>query len=729
MRDIEIIRAGLENFCNHIEPMELSFSRGHITLITGPNGAGKTSIFQSIPYTLYGSCEKGRGDDVLNDITMKNCHTFVEFSIDGLFYRVDRYLKYTKMGTTVHITKNHEEKPYMKGHREVVAEIEKLLMPQKLFENVLLFSQKTKTFFTDLGDADQKAIFRKILNLDEWLQCFDASGKLIKECKTILSDLETQLKIITNSMVDTTNQIDKHVAEQIKFKEDKTFKIKSINSDIQTLSKELEEMETSFKTMDEESKKSQLEEKKREKTKIDIQLSSIEDEKDKEINETRTEAKIKENEIETKASKSIQAIEDKGIEFNTQINNSYKPSIDTARDKIEKCQISMKEVESIIDMCQSSISNYKSFMQTLIIDSDMEECPTCHQTVDDEARNKVSIKSQEYQTMIDIETEKINSNILKQKELEKELKDATDEKFVCESDLNTDIEDMETASKTKIEEINVKLEEYKQQIEQQIITIIESINETYIEKEKTYHQQLIKLDEDISELTESVTKSTQLSHSIIKQKSVLDGKNTTLKSIEDSEYNTDMLNDLAKKRNQLVDERVSLDQQILEAKDRLEALEFWKDGFSSSGIQSMLIDEAIPILNEEVTKYINFLSNGRYIVSFDTMKQNKKGVLSDKISVNVFDNETHANSRVKISGGQERLIDIATILTLGDLQSKMQDVKFNILLFDEIFDSLDTQNIENVCNLMRLVSQNKSVNIVSHRNIEEIEADETLNIH
>ena len=100
MKDIVFLLQGLENFCNHREPIEVDFTNGSIALITGPNGIGKTSLFQAIPFTLYGVCEKGHATDVLNNKTGKNCHTWTIFTVDGLQYRVDRYVKYTRLGNT-----------------------------------------------------------------------------------------------------------------------------------------------------------------------------------------------------------------------------------------------------------------------------------------------------------------------------------------------------------------------------------------------------------------------------------------------------------------------------------------------------------------------------------------------------------------------------------------------------------------------------------------------------
>ena len=144
-------------------------------------------------------------------------------------------------------------------------------------------------------------------------------------------------------------------------------------------------------------------------------------------------------------------------------------------------------------------------------------------------------------------------------------------------------------------------------------------------------------------------------------------------------------------------------------------------------MQSMLIDEAIPFMNNRISYYMDILCNGRYKVSFDTLKPTKDNKeFRDKISINVFDIETHSDKRVKFSGGQTRLVDIGTILTLSDLMANIQDISVNIILFDEIFDSLDSENIRHASNLIKIVSKEKWVGIISHNKIDDIEADNYL---
>ncbi len=133
-------------------------------------------------------------------------------------------------------------------------------------------------------------------------------------------------------------------------------------------------------------------------------------------------------------------------------------------------------------------------------------------------------------------------------------------------------------------------------------------------------------------------------------------------------------------------------------------------------------------MNSRISYYLEKIG-GRYVVSFDTQAETKAGEFRDKVAVRTLDTKTKANSRKKLSGGQTRVVDIATILTLCDLQNHVQDMSFNIMLFDEIFDSLDDENIGYVSNLLRSLLEGKSIYIISHRHIDQIEADNVLRFY
>ena len=206
MNKVRFSKLGMENFCCYTEPMEIEIKDNSLTMIIGPNGIGKSTMFNAIPFTTYGETStKLRGEDVVNNKVGKNCHTWLEFSINDEFYRLDRYVKYSKLGTTVHLRKGkNKDNIIKKGQKEVKPEIERILMPQKLFFNTKLFGQKVNSFFTDLEDSKQKEIFRKILNLDNYLLYQKEANNRISNFQLVYqkhkNDIEVKRDIIEDSI-------------------------------------------------------------------------------------------------------------------------------------------------------------------------------------------------------------------------------------------------------------------------------------------------------------------------------------------------------------------------------------------------------------------------------------------------------------------------------------------------------------------------------------------------
>ena len=200
-----------------------------------------------------------------------------------------------------------------------------------------------------------------------------------------------------------------------------------------------------------------------------------------------------------------------------------------------------------------------------------------------------------------------------------------------------------------------------------------------------------------------------------------------LENKKKEEFNDNILVSCNEEKKRLVDEMKQLFNEQTEIKTYIEVLNFWKNGFSTTGLPSLLIDESYPFLNETVSNYLEMIG-GRYVVSFDGLSTTKTGEYRDKINVNVLDTQTKANKHKQLSGGQTRIIDIAILLSLCDLQNNVQNMKTNILLLDEIFDSLDDQNISYVSALLRTLVKGKSINVISHRHIDSIEADEVIKL-
>lgn len=718
----------MENFGPYQDPLVYDIQNNMLTAIVGPNGVGKTMSLEALPFTLYGMTSKGaRGDDVVNNIAGKDCKTWVRFTVDSDEYLATRYHKYTKLGNTVTLDKNGEI--ILKGHREVTPAIENLIMPRKLFMNTRMFGQKVKDFFTDIVDSERKDIFRMVLELDNYVEYCDNSKLELKDIESKINELNNQAQIqqgIDKSILETIEfekEKEKKFAEQ---KEQKILEIKNqidvnrrllekwestmedlknFNMDLDPVIQELSNIRTELKHFDD---------------KLKVKRQEIEQKKQQKISDLKYQSNQKANEISQDARKKITTINSK-IENK---NEEYRVLQEEGYEKIGEYNKEIHKHEDEIFRASDSISELSQALKT-----EEGQCPTCLREITSESKEHLKREIQKYKKIIayneefqhDIESKKktyIHEADLQSKNINNEISSLKKSAIQIETEEVTALDENEKKLHRLIEQVNDLEDVWLKQVEEESMAEKTSL----LEKEAELAEKKKEIEDGIESFNHAEKNHLTVTNTLIDLNSRLD---------EAKQMEFDRSNIIAAEKKIEESERKLLEirNNISYLTEDAEVVSFWKKGFSPTGIPSMLIDDAIPFMNKTVTKYLDKISNGRYLVSFDTMDETKSGQFRDKISVKVLDTHTHANSRIQLSGGQERLIDIATILTLGELQEEIQDVSFNILIFDEIFDSLDDENITYVSKVLRkLLSDELAMFIISHRYVDQLDSDITYNL-
>ena len=726
MRNVTFQEVGMENYGPYTDPMILTFENDKLTLITGPNGIGKTMAIDAIPFTLYGTTSKGaKGDDVVNNKIGKNCKTWVKLMVNEDQYLITRYHKYTKYQNTVIV--NHNGVDIKQGHREVLPYIERIICPQQAFMNALMFGQKVKDFFTDLVDSKKKEIFRKILDLAMFLIYYKGADEALKEIEEQRHNSSNDMQIKIGLVNDAIEQIELLTQKQNDFYNERENEIKEQQKLIDNIARLLHKWELDLIELN--TTDTDLESTIMELATIAKQLSDQKAIDYQEIKDLDNRLSTKASELNTKAQKFMTEVNEthnKILSELQQNKSDIKEGLShvVAEIKDEKHQHEMDKAR-YLSACESLKERAKE-IQTHVLDADISECPLCEQVVDEHTITTLKGKISNYNDEINVFETDANIIAAAIQELNTRLSDESkksnhsirqveDEERAAKAAKAAEILQIDHKLKTAID----KVIEIAKQEEQHIIQESENTNKELDERKNALNEIRTTQEKNIADQRNAEDNITRL-----KQEKIQGVKD--LKSLEESKYDKTQLNSYLAKEVQYVKEIEAANKKVEKFNMFLEVAQFWKTGFSSAGIPSMLIDEAIPYMNERVEYYLDMLTNGRYIVSFDTLAETKAGDFRDKISVHVLDTQTRANSRVQLSGGQTRIIDIAIILTLGDLLSTIQNVTFNILLFDEIFDSLDEQNIQYVSKVLSKIKLGKAVYVISHQHQDHLESDETL---
>lgn len=728
MRNIDIYEVGMENFGPYIDPMVLEFKKDCLTLLTGPNGIGKTVSIDAIPFTFYNDTTKGaKGDELVNNVIGKNCKTWVKFTVNNKDeYIVTRYQKYTRLGNTVILNKNGKD--IKKGQREVLPVIEKLICSKRAFMNTLMFGQKVKDFFTDLVDSDKKLIFREILSLEQYESFFKTTTELLKICKDEQFQIMGNINVSIELVEDAIAQI--KVIQQLKnkFTEKQILDVLSIEKIIRDSKRILKEWQN--KTDDLMGEDIDIQTTDKNLNKVILELNQLYDVETKEKNQVENQQSQKISEIQTKVSEAkTEVLKNSKLEY-----ENIQSEIDKYQKKVVKLDALNKEREHDSKFKISEVNSSIKFLEQQIakiednvLNQGISKCPTCFQEIDETIIKKLEGEVDVHKQQIDSDTDTIGIVITKS---DREYKKYQDQHIIInntivefqskQQNLQSEI-DKETFAIT--DKGNDLIGQVNQRAEKMIKECVDSFvikRETLVEEKNDLVEAKDRQDKVLKELE-------KIKETIININSDIKQKEFQLEHIKQEKFDETQFKSYVAKKEQF-ELRILTDNKLIDnLKLEQKVLEFWKAAFSPSGIPSMLIDEAIPFMNEKVTYYLDKFTSGRYIVSFDTMSETKSGEYRDKVSVNVIDTHTRANNRVQLSGGQTRIIDIATILTLGDLQASIQGVSINILLFDEIFDSLDDDNIGYVSRVLNQIKKGKSIYLISHKYVDALETDQILN--
>jgi len=130
-----------------------------------------------------------------------------------------------------------------------------------------------------------------------------------------------------------------------------------------------------------------------------------------------------------------------------------------------------------------------------------------------------------------------------------------------------------------------------------------------------------------------------------------------------------------------------------------------KEPLSSGGIKAYMLDQMLVKINSRLQQYSKYTG---FEVEFGVDMESRYKDFFQFIYKNGIDKPYH-----DLSGGQKQLVDVVTALAIEDITSEA--LGCNIVLMDEVFESLSLDNIEIVGNLISEKARSKGVYLVTHR--------------
>lgn len=135
-----------------------------------------------------------------------------------------------------------------------------------------------------------------------------------------------------------------------------------------------------------------------------------------------------------------------------------------------------------------------------------------------------------------------------------------------------------------------------------------------------------------------------------------------------------------------------------ELNNKYEIMRFWEKAFSESGIVRYIIRNILDYFNSRTNFYLSHLSKGKFTIEFndelnETLKHNGKVL-----------------SYISLSGGEKKKVSLAVMLGLQSLLSLSDTEESNIIFFDEVADSLDSEGVEGLYILLSELKKSSNLN-------------------
>ena len=197
----------------------VNFDRQELTLILGENldlggdgarnGTGKTSLIQALSYALFGvPINSIRKDNLVNRTNGKNMMVTLEFSVNGIDYKIER-------GRKPNILRFYVNSDLQKGlddaqgeNKETQVAIEKVIhMSSDMFKHIVALNTYSEPFLA-LKNNEQRDIIEQLLGITLLSEKAEVIKGLVKDSKDDIQQEEFKVKAIEEANKRVKEQID-----------------------------------------------------------------------------------------------------------------------------------------------------------------------------------------------------------------------------------------------------------------------------------------------------------------------------------------------------------------------------------------------------------------------------------------------------------------------------------------------------------------------------------------
>ena len=142
-----------------------------------------------------------------------------------------------------------------------------------------------------------------------------------------------------------------------------------------------------------------------------------------------------------------------------------------------------------------------------------------------------------------------------------------------------------------------------------------------------------------------------------------------------------------------------------------------EQAYGKNGVPALLIEQALPQIEEKANELLDRLSDGNMSVRFVTQaeyKDKKRDDLKETLDIQISDTAGIRNYEM-YSGGEAFRVNFAIRLALSEILAQRKGARLQTLVIDEGFGSQDVQGRQRLIEAINLVKSNfAKILVITH---------------
>jgi exonuclease SbcC len=736
----------IKNFLSYGEnPQTIDFDNESIISFIGNNGHGKSALLESITWALWGQARRSQGvtksDDMLLHLGSHSMFVTLTIIVKNNIYKIHRTCekKHNRIYTNLEFYSivENEEKNLANAHqKDTQALIEKIIgISYDMFINTVYLKQGASNEFSKRTPKERKDILCSILKIDQIeemrqdilsdikkiIQEREILLKLeeklldkkkeeqLKQYETIIKQIGEELEAIRITISQDTKVIveyEKNINHNAKIIADIQDTIKNKDSIIQDLYKTYTNHNFYYQKYKEAmTTYQQFQQNNPQKKNLErlVDTTTLIQEYEQKILDIETAYAFKKNELESSSNSSLEEINKKITDFIEQSNECH-----------------VFQIKQKIYTIDNYLSSYNQNGKT---------CFACDQTISNTPLIQQKITILESQK---IELLKLQENYTTMKkdtllQFEQEKRNITEEKIETIRELDKNYQQTKNEYKNKIEVLRGESRENKDIIHKEtkksiLWEEIEAFRNKGIltELKKTIYTVYTHKFEKLAaskklhdyELCNKKITMEKNNHEIVIKKGEAEYQKKERELQQIQNYSTLLAKQIEENHAELkkIQEDLQEKEKILKIKSNLAHI------LSKNNLQAALIEEAIPLIEEEANKILQKLTNGSSKIYIESMKDLKSGSIKETLDIKIAD-QIGLRYYEFFSGGEAFRIDLALRIALVKLLAQKSGHIIKTFIIDEGFGSQDNTSLEIIIDtLFMLQNEFDLIIIISHLN-------------